>query len=231
LEDINFRIGDNEFIALVGPSGCGKSTIIRILAGLLEPTDGVVYLDGESPSTAAAKKKIGWLAQNPALLPWRTVLSNVALAQRINPQKNREMLFPDELLEIVGLSDYDQSYPFMLSGGQQQRVALARTLALGADVWLMDEPFAALDELTREALTRELLGIWRKMYTTVIWVTHHILEAVYLADRVMVLSERPGRLIADIKVDMERPRTDSSLDFQRIVKEVRGVLLGSRDDG
>jgi len=224
VRDINLEIEAGEFVALVGPSGCGKSTLLRILAGLAMPTRGSAQINGYSPLQAAAEKQIGWLAQNPALLPWRTVRANVALAQQINPQNSRTLMPPDALLEMVGLSDFSGAYPFALSGGMQQRVALARTLALGAKVWLMDEPFAALDELTREVLTRELLEIWRTLRPTVLWVTHHILEAARLADRVLVMTPRPGQISAEVRLDLPRPRDEETQEFIQIIAELRGHL-------
>ncbi|MBN2502415.1 MAG: ABC transporter ATP-binding protein [Anaerolineales bacterium] len=221
---VDLEIEAGEFVALIGPSGCGKSTLLRILAGLVTPTQGSAQINGYSPVQAAAEKQIGWLAQNPALLPWRTVRANVALAQQINPQNSRTLTPPAELLQMVGLSDFSDAYPLALSGGMQQRVALARTLALGAKVWLMDEPFAALDELTREILTRELLEIWRTLRPTVLWVTHHILEAARLADRVLVMTPRPGQISAEVAIDLPRPRDETSPEFIRIVGELRGHL-------
>ncbi|MEW6716051.1 MAG: ABC transporter ATP-binding protein [Chloroflexota bacterium] len=224
LQGINLDIQSGEFVALIGPSGCGKSTLLRILAGLLSPTSGEVSLNGISPYQATIHKKISWLAQNPALLPWRTVQTNVSLAQRINPQNGRKLLNPDELLSKVGLGDFALTYPYTLSGGMQQRVALARTLALGAAVWLMDEPFAALDELTRELLSRELLALWQEVQTTVLWVTHHIYEAVRLADRVLVMSPRPGKISADIPIPLAHPRHDDHPVFQRSLRMLRAEL-------
>jgi len=147
LDNINLEIHSGDFVALIGESGCGKSTLLRIMGGLLAPSGGRVLLESDPTLQALIKKRVGWLAQNPALLPWKNVRENIALAQTINPQNDRTLLSPDELLDLVNLSEFTQAYPLTLSGGMQQRVALARTLALGADIWLMDEPFAALDEL------------------------------------------------------------------------------------
>jgi NitT/TauT family transport system ATP-binding protein len=224
LKGIRAEIQTGEFLAIIGPSGCGKSTLLRILAGLLEPTQGKAFLDGASPAKARAEKQIGWLAQNPALLPWRTVRSNVALVQGINPQNGHPILSADELLALVGLKEFAHAYPFTLSGGMQQRVALARTLALGASVWLMDEPFAALDELTREALTLEMLALWKRFHPTVIWVTHHIYEAVRLADRVLVMTTRPGRIADEVPVAMPRPRIETRDEFRSTITRLRTSL-------
>lgn len=221
LEDINLEIDRGEFVVLLGPSGCGKSTLLRILAGLLTPTRGKVLLDGESPLQALAGKRIGWMAQKPALLPWRTVQANIAIAQRINPQTGRAVLSPDDLLQMVGLKDFAEAHPFTLSGGMQHRVALARTLALGAELWLLDEPFAALDEMTREGLTDELLCLWRQFSPTVVWVTHHIYEAVRLADRILMMSARPGRILAQVDIPLTRPRLEEDARFGLFVSQIR----------
>ena len=169
LQNINLQLEPGEFVSLVGVSGCGKSTLMRLVAGLQTPTQGTVLLDGQPPSAAQAAKQIGWMAQQAALLPWRTVLQNVQLAQTINPQTQETAVpLPAELLNMVGLTDFAHAYPLTLSGGMQQRAALARTLATGAAVWLMDEPFAALDELTRERLAEELLLLWHQFQPTVL---------------------------------------------------------------
>jgi NitT/TauT family transport system ATP-binding protein len=166
------------------------------------------------------------MAQNPALLPWHTALANVAISQKINPRHHRSeaTLTPQELLNLVNLGDFKRAYPFTLSGGMQQRVVLARTLASGAAVWLMDEPFAALDELTREALALEVLALWQRFQTTVLWVTHSIQEAVRLADRVLVMSPRPGTILSQHQISLPRPRDDTSLEFQQHVRALREDL-------
>jgi len=224
LDNIILEIYSGDFVALIGESGCGKSTLLRILGGLLTPSSGRALLESSPVSEALAKKRVGWLAQNPALLPWKTVRENIALAQDINPQKNREAFTPDALLDLINLNEFADAYPLTLSGGMQQRVALARTLALGADVWLMDEPFAALDELTREMLTAELLALWQQFHPTVVWVTHHIYEAVRLANRVLVMSPRPGRIESDINITIPHPRDESQPEFHQIVSTLRGQL-------
>jgi NitT/TauT family transport system ATP-binding protein len=224
LDNINLEIHSGDFVALIGESGCGKSTLLRIMGGLLAPSGGHALLESDPTLQALIKKRVGWLAQNPALLPWKNVRENIALAQTINPQNDRTPLSPDELLDLVNLSEFSQAYPLTLSGGMQQRVALARTLALGADIWLMDEPFAALDELTRETLTAELLTLWQRFHPTVVWVTHHIYEAVRLANRVLVMTPRPGRIACDIKVTIPHPRDESQPEFQKLVTMLRGQL-------
>jgi NitT/TauT family transport system ATP-binding protein len=224
IQDIDLDISEGEFIALIGTSGCGKSTLLRILSGLLTPTGGTVKLGCQLPREQVVAKRVGWLAQNPALLPWKTVRENIALAQQINPQKHRALLPSEDLIELVGLPEFTEAYPFTLSGGMQQRVALARTLALGADIWLMDEPFAALDELTRETLTAELLAIWQRFRPTVVWVTHHIYEAARLADRVLVMTSRPGQIAARIPINLARPRDESQPAFHAVIAAIRSNL-------
>jgi NitT/TauT family transport system ATP-binding protein len=227
IEHVNLEIRSGEFVALIGPSGCGKSTVLRILASLMEPSDGQLTLEGLSPNQATEQKLVSWMAQKPALLPWRTVHANVSLAQTINPQNSRSLMTPDELLDLVDLGDFSSAHPFTLSGGMQQRAALARTLALGASLWLMDEPFTALDELTREGLTREVLRLWQQFHPTVVWVTHSVIEAVRMADRVLIMSPRPGRIQAQHRVPLSRPREDTEQAFQDIVRSIRADLVVS----
>ncbi len=224
LQAIDLHIPAGEFVCLVGPSGCGKSTLLRLVAGLETPTQGSVQLAGQPPAALRARKAIGWMAQQAALLPWRTVLENVALPLQVNAQPDRPQVRAADLLALVDLSEFAQAYPQTLSGGMQQRVALARTLAIGAPLWLMDEPFAALDELTRAALAGELLTIWQHYRTTVVWVTHHLHEAVRLADRLVLLTPRPGRIAAVLPVDLPRPRDDTSPAFQVVVRQARQLL-------
>ena len=224
LQGITLHSEPGEFVALVGPSGCGKSTMLRLAAGLLTPTRGQVQLAGESPLAARSRKEIGWMSQQAALLPWRTVLENVRLPAQVNRQKRAQPATPEQLLALVGLADFAHAYPATLSGGMQQRVALARLLATGASLWLMDEPFAALDELTRAALADELLAIWRQFRPTVLWVTHHVSEAARLADRIVILSARPGRVLGQITVPIRRPRDDTTPEFLAVVKAAREML-------
>jgi NitT/TauT family transport system ATP-binding protein len=224
LQDINLEVESGEFIALIGPSGCGKSTLLRILANLIVPTSGEVFLGGKAPGEAMSAKQIGWLAQNPALLPWRTVIDNISLAQKINPQNNRHLFTPEELLKLVDLEEFAESYPYTLSGGMAQRAALARTLATGSQLWLMDEPFAALDELTREMLSLKVGNLWENLKPTVIWITHSIYEATRLADRVFVMTPRPGTISVQMRVDLARPRSESDPGFQEFIIQLRSKL-------
>ncbi|WP_420642516.1 ABC transporter ATP-binding protein [Candidatus Leptofilum sp.] len=232
LQNINLHIQPGEFVSLIGVSGCGKSTLMRLIAGLQPPSQGEVWLDGQPPRVARAAKQIGWMAQQAALLPWRTVLENVQLAQKINPQQNAEVLpQPDALLKMVGLTEFATAYPLTLSGGMQQRAALVRTLATGAAVWLMDEPFAALDELTRELLAGELLQLWQQFRPTVLWITHNLHEAIRLSDRVVVLTPRPGTIAGEIAVPLPRPRNDTSAQFQDLLRQARSLLRQERVHG
>ncbi len=226
LEGINFSVARGSFVALIGPSGCGKSTLLRLLAGLIEPSSGSIRLDGAAPPAAIKARQIAWLAQNPALLPWMDARQNISMVQKINHRPGGHSPAADTLLELVGLGEFASAYPFTLSGGMQHRLALARTLALGASLWLMDEPFASLDELTREALGSELLALWQRERPTVIWVTHSILEAVRLADRVLVLSPRPGRITASINIPLPHPRLETSAEFMQLANQLRAALRG-----
>ncbi|MBI9051518.1 MAG: ABC transporter ATP-binding protein [Anaerolineaceae bacterium] len=226
LQGINLSVSNGEFIALIGPSGCGKSTVLRILANLIQPQTGSVQIDGISPKEFTAQRRLGWMAQQPALLPWLTVKQNVALAHRFHPLQAAPQMSPDEALEIVGLIDAADAYPESLSGGMQQRLSLARLLSLDVDLWLMDEPFAALDELTRSALAQELSLRWQPLHPTVLWITHNIQEAVLLADRILILSPSPGNLIADIPVDFSHPRDPDQPEFYALVSKLRQQLVG-----
>ena len=225
LQDINLKVDSKEFVAIIGPSGCGKSTLLRLAANLLVPTNGKILIDQRSPAETAAMHQIAWMAQNPALLPWLTALENVELACRFRPPQNgHPLVTPLEALQRVGLGDVSKSYPFHLSGGMQQRLSLARLFAMDAQVWLMDEPFSALDELTRERLTLELFDLWRDQQPTVLWVTHNIYEAIRLADRIIVMSSQPGRILADLPLTLPYPRKEDSSDFQAALHTLRQIL-------
>lgn len=234
LTSITLDVATGEFVCLIGPSGCGKSTLLRLIADQIPATMGNIRLDGAPPATARKAKQIAWMAQNPALLPWQTVLDNVRLPQRVNTAANRQngqhaALDPADLLRTVGLADFAQAYPGTLSGGMQQRVALARALATGAQLWLMDEPFAALDELTRETLADEVLRLWQAFRPTVLWVTHNIAEAARLADRVVVMSARPGRILATVGIAQPRPRDETAPETVAIIRRMRAVLREGKE--
>jgi NitT/TauT family transport system ATP-binding protein len=206
LEDVSLEVRGGEFVAIVGPSGCGKSTLLRILGGLLAPTAGAVYLDGEPLSSP--QRQVAYVFQNVNLLPWRTVLRNVLLPLEVAGTGRAEALRRAEnVLALVGLEAFADLYPRELSGGMAQRVAIARALVAQPELLLLDEPFGALDALSREQMNLELLRIWRARRVTAVMVTHDLQEAIFLADRVLVMSSRPGQIQADISVDLPRPRT------------------------
>jgi len=235
LKDIDLTIEPNEFISLIGPSGCGKSTLLRVMAELISPTGGTVAINGKSAHQARLDRDYGMVFQAATLYDWRTVAKNVQLPLELmgySTAKKRERT--REMLELVELSDFAKHYPWQLSGGMQQRVAIARALAFEPSILLMDEPFGALDEMTRERLNMELLDIWRKTKTTVIFVTHSITEAVFLSTRVIVMSARPGQITQDICIDLKQPRgteTREDVSFFELEKEVRDALRASEKMG
>jgi NitT/TauT family transport system ATP-binding protein len=223
LDDVGFTIGEGEFVAIVGPSGCGKSTLLKILAGLLPRTSGQLELRGSS--ITGPRRDIGVVFQSPVLFPWRTVLENVLLpidVQGLGRERNRARAF--DLLALVGLGEFEHRYPSELSGGMQQRVAITRSLIHDPALLLMDEPFGALDAMTRESLNVELQRIWLARRETILFITHSIPEAVFLADRVIVMTPRPGRILDVVPVGMPRPRSldvTSSPEFGALVKRIR----------
>jgi len=229
LSAVDLTIGPGQFVSLLGPSGCGKTSLLRIIGGLLEPTTGTVSIDGRSVDDAVRARKFGFVFQDATLLPWRTVRANAMLLLDVIGRRNEEARV-DALLETVGLSQFANHYPAQLSGGMRQRVALARALALDPEILLMDEPFAALDAITRERLGVELLGIWDGA-RAVVFVTHSISEAVLLSDRVVVMSTSPGRVVADIPIDLPRPRNGAvrlSEPFKTYEDQLRGLIEGVR---
>jgi NitT/TauT family transport system ATP-binding protein len=230
LHECYLDVAPGEFVSLLGPSGCGKSTLLRLVGGLLDCDVGKLTVDGMSPLQAREDKRYGFVPQTPALLPWRTVRGNVELLRGLNRRHEggHARVDIDELLEIVGLGPFVSSYPRELSGGMQQRVALVRAFALGAPILLMDEPFAALDEITREAMRYLLLDLWQRSATTVIFVTHSISEAVILSDRVVILSTRPGRVTAIEEISLPRPREPSMEDSDVFVGHTRNVRAALR---
>lgn len=226
LEKASFDIKRGSFVSLVGPSGCGKSTLLRLISGLIEKSSGSVQVHGDE--VQAPRPEVAMMFQKATLLDWRTSLENVLLPTELNGNVTRE----DEqkaadLLRLVGLKDFLFSFPSQLSGGMQQRVALARLLQTGADVLLLDEPFGALDEFTRDRLNVELMRIVGEVGATTLFVTHNITEAIYLADQVFVMTPRPGRIAEIINVDFERPRPlsiQTTPEFNKLVAHVRDVL-------
>jgi NitT/TauT family transport system ATP-binding protein len=226
LDRISFSAERNSFVCVVGPSGCGKSTLLRLLGGLLTPTQGVVRFEGEQIS--GPRRRIGFLFQNANLMPWRTAVDNVALPLEIlGLNSGRKEQQANELLELVGLKGFEGLLPRDLSGGMAQRVAIARALIHDPDLLLLDEPFGSLDALTRERMAFELLRIWRAQTVSVVMVTHSIQEAVLLADRVLVLSPRPGTVRLDLEIPLERPRRlemAHTPEFGRIAEQIRGSI-------
>ena len=228
MTDIDLEVRENEFVTIVGRSGCGKSTPLRILAGLIPASEGVVSIGGE-PVTGP-RRDVGFVFQRPALLPWRTVLENVLLPVEVaGGDMVAARVEAQSLLEVVGLGGFEKRSPWELSGGMQQRVAMCRALVSNPSVLLMDEPFAALDALTREDLSLELQRIWSEHRKTIVFVTHSIQEAVVLSDRVIVMTPRPGRVAREIAVDTARPRDFSSVErdagVQAATDEVRELLF------
>ena len=226
LDDITFEIKPGEFVCLVGPSGSGKSTLLRILAGLIQPQQGRVWLDGQL--VAAPRPSIGIVFQKANLMPWRTVLDNIALPLELEGQSGEEIARrARKLIDLVGLRGFESAYPRGLSGGMEQRVAIARALIQLPAILLLDEPFGSLDALTRERMALELTRIWSTYKTTVLMVTHSIQEAVFLSDRVLVLTDRPGRIATDIPIDLPRPRDLNVLQvesFAEIAGKVRATI-------
>jgi len=231
LKDVSLDVKEGEFVSLLGPSGCGKTTLLRIIADLLEPSSGSVRIGGLSPRENRLRQKYGMVFQSPVLFEWRNVRGNVRLPLEIMKvdRGEREKRIDDQL-DLVGLESFAASYPSQLSGGMQQRVGIARALAIKPELLLMDEPFSALDEFTREKLNEDLLGIWSRTGKTVVFVTHNISEAVFLSDRVFVLSPHPGRLSSVIDIDLPRPRTCETREtpeFFSLVSKIRKSFEGA----
>jgi NitT/TauT family transport system ATP-binding protein len=228
LRDISIEVREHEFVTLIGPSGCGKSTLLRIIGGLIEPTAGGVELRGRSAKEAQRTKDIGFVFQQPALLPWRTVWANVELPLELNKSAGADRLCStEEILSLVGLAAFAKAHPYQLSGGMQQRVAIARALIFDPALLLMDEPFGALDEITRAGMRYELLRIWGQSKKTVLFVTHSIPEAIVLSDRVVVMSPRPGEIREVIDITLPRPRNEdmeSAPEFVRMADRLRHLL-------
>ena len=223
LKDVSFKVYDGEFLCIVGPSGCGKSTLMQIIAGLEAPTSGKVLVDGREVRGPGPDRCL--IFQESTLFPWRTLLQNVeyGLEMRgVPPNKRRRIAM--KYIELVGLKGFENSYPHQLSGGMKKRGEIARALAVGPEVLLMDEPFGNLDAQTRKLMQNELLRIWEGDKRTVVFVTHSVSEAVYLADRILIMTARPGRIKGVVKVDIPRPRDDGSPGFLRIRESVLKLL-------
>lgn len=223
LKDIDLSIAKGEFVCLLGPSGCGKSTLLNAIAGFSLPTSGAITVDGRAITTPGPDR--GMVFQEYALFPWMTVAQNVAFGLEVKGMRRKDIdARVAELLETLKLSDFRDRFPKDLSGGMRQRVAIARVLALDPPVLLMDEPFGALDSLTRRSLQDELLRIWALMRKTVIFVTHSIEESIYLADRIVVMTYRPGTIKADIRVDMPRPRDSVTGEFNDLKRHLGNLV-------
>jgi NitT/TauT family transport system ATP-binding protein len=228
LQDIDLEIGKGEFVSLIGPSGCGKSTLLRIVGDITEPSAGDVVVNGKPARRARLDRDYGIVFQSPVLYDWRTVAKNIALPlEMLGWERARRARRVKEMLDLVELTGFEGYYPWQLSGGMQQRVSIARAFSFSPALLLMDEPFGALDEMTRERLNMELLSIWAETHSTVVFVTHSISEAVFLSTRVVVMSARPGRIITVVPIDLPQPRTAGTREeprFFELVTEVREAL-------
>ena len=228
LQEVTLDIDDKAFVSFIGPSGCGKSTLLSIIAGLLEPTRGEILIAGHAPARAREAHELGVVFQQPVLLPWRTIRANCRLLLEIvgitGPETESRI---ERLLDLVNLGDFADLYPNQLSGGMRQRAAIARALCLDPLLLLMDEPFAALDEFTRHQMNMELLKVWAQSRKTIVFVTHNISEAVFLSDRVIAMSPRPGRIVEDLPITLPRPRESDvryTRDFTDCVVHLQKLL-------
>jgi NitT/TauT family transport system ATP-binding protein len=225
LDDVSFAVDPEEFVALVGPSGCGKSTLLNLIAGLLTPSAGRVSFEGES---LPGRTTTAMVFQEFALFPWRTVEANVEFGlEEAGMPRDQRRRRSHAYIQLIGLAGFERKYPHQLSGGMRQRVGIARALALDPDVLLMDEPFSALDAQTRQLMQEELLALWERTRKTILYVTHNIQEAVYMADRVVVLSRRPGRVVDQVPVELARPRVDAMIGepaFVNAVERIWGLI-------
>jgi NitT/TauT family transport system ATP-binding protein len=228
LRGIDLEIGEREFISLIGPSGCGKSTLLRIIGDLIQPTGGEVVVNGKTAHRARLDRDYGIVFQDAVLFDWRTVAKNISLPlEMLGWDRRKRSDRVKELVQLVELTGFEGHHPWQLSGGMQQRVSIARALSFDPPLLLMDEPFGALDEMTRERLNLELLRIWEASGNTVVFVTHSISEAVFLSTRVVVMSARPGRIVGIVDVDLPQPRTAETREeprFAELIREVRRLL-------
>jgi NitT/TauT family transport system ATP-binding protein len=228
VEGIDLDVGQREFISLIGPSGCGKSTLLRIVGDLIQPSSGEVVVNGKTAHQARLDRDYGIVFQDAVLYEWRTVAKNIGLPLEMGGwDRRRRQERVQEMLELVELTGFADHHPWQLSGGMQQRVSIARALSFSPALLLMDEPFGALDEMTRERLNAELLGIWAETGCTVVFVTHSIAEAVFLSTRVVVMSPRPGQITGIVEIDLPQPRTNELREearFAELVRDVRRLL-------
>ncbi|MSO38479.1 MAG: ABC transporter ATP-binding protein [Acidimicrobiia bacterium] len=224
LRDLNLEVEQGGFMSVIGPSGCGKSTLLRIFSDLAEPTSGIAEVNGKSPREARIAREFGVVFQSPNLLAWRTVLRNVMLPlQVMGIDRAERQQTAHKMLDLVGLSEFARHHPLQLSGGMQQRVAIARALSMNPSVLFMDEPFGALDEITRDRLNLELMRIWSQLSATILFITHSITEAVLLSTQVAVMSGRPGHIHKVIDIDLAHPRTAETREDPRFYKHVLDV--------
>ena len=229
VEDIDLHVHEREFVSLIGPSGCGKSTLLKVITGLLDPSEGKVTIEGGSPHEARRRRLFGIVFQEPTLLPWRDVRRNAGFLVELAGAMGSDAKFgdPEEFLRMVGLEGFHHNYPRELSGGMKQRVAIARALSIDPAILMMDEPFGALDAMTRDNMNEELLRIWRQTQKTVVFITHSIRESVYLSDTVYVMAGKPGRVVERVKIDLPRPRRleqQTTPEFQRHLDRLRDLL-------
>jgi NitT/TauT family transport system ATP-binding protein len=228
LQGIDLEIGEREFISLIGPSGCGKSTLLRIIGDLIQPTSGDVVVNGKAARQAREDRDYGIVFQDAVLFDWRTVAKNIALPlEMLGWDRGRRQERVKEMLRLVELDGFESHYPWQLSGGMQQRVSIARALSFSPPLLLMDEPFGALDEMTRERLNLELLRIWEALGSTIVFVTHSISEAVFLSTRVVVMSPRPGRITDVVEIDLPQPRSAETREHPRYFELVADVRTSS----
>jgi NitT/TauT family transport system ATP-binding protein len=227
LDRINLSVPRGGFMTLLGPSGCGKSTLLRVVADIIKPTSGTARVFGADPDAARRRRDIGFVFQDAALLPWRTVLENITLPFEVGRGAGGVRQDPAELLKLVGLTGWEEAYPHELSGGMRQRVSIARALVNSPRLLMMDEPFGALDEITRDRLNEELLGVWERTGTTILFVTHSIYEAAFLGQEVLLLAARPGRVREKVAIDLPMPRKVAIREeprFTKLVTKLRSVL-------
>lgn len=224
IKDLSFEVFEGEFLSIIGPSGCGKTTVLRLISGLEKPTAGRVTFNGREVDRPT--KEIGFVFQEPALFPWRSVKRNIEFPLEIRGMREEERdSISMRYVELVGLNGFENAYPHQLSGGMRQRASLARALAAEPEVLLMDEPFAALDALSREEMQEELHRIWEKEKKTIILVTHSVEEALFLSDRVIVLTHRPATINERVRIDMSRPRDRESQEFVGMRREIERKLI------